>query len=338
MNIPTQPLVRRNPTLSNLMQGAPTTGQVAVWQPPVTAPAPIPVALDGKVALVEPGTNQGGLLRLAPNPPVCQPVQAMNYQTCAAPGLNPVQNAYVNQLGIRNPAFGPAQCQQIMQPPAFNPAIGQGMGLVTIDDIRKREVASCRIPLRIRDYGSDNPDVPLIFASTNEDFPDKVTEMANKAMFIESLQDDPKKKEVVRNLYNDIIAHGQFLVTNRARNSTNGVTDLPSSEPKMQKITLANGKEVLRLTPYVDVNEAKILIEKNGDIKIKGIKNQDIESLGSRGFLDTHQNSLLFKALFWGLVALFVIMILYIIYRFFSWLFCSNSCSGCNKKRSNCSC
>lgn len=209
---------------------------------------------------------------------------------------------------------------------------GQGIGVPGYN----LESVSYPIPMAIKDINSTDP----LITTNTEPLPDTIREMINRTQLLASLEDHPVKKKQLQILIQHLISHGQLL--NDAKNKRNvegtGITDAKSAVPTVKKVIGADGKEYLRFSPYVDVKTARITIENDGDIRIKGIKNQDIESIGASGFLDTHRSSMFFKALFWSLVASFVIFFLYAVAKFFSWLFCTDSCSGCKKKRSNCSC
>lgn len=209
---------------------------------------------------------------------------------------------------------------------------GQGIGVPGYN----HEIMSRPIPMSIRDIDSTGP----VVTTNTEAYPDAVRTIINRTQLLKDLEDNPKKKEQLQILIRSLHEHGQLL--NDAKNKRNmentGITDSASAVPTVTKVIGADGKEYLRFSPYVDVKTARIVIEKDGDIKISGIKNQDIESIGASSFLDTHRNSMFFKALFWGLVASFILFFLYLVAKFFSWLFCTDSCSGCKKKRSKCSC
>lgn len=209
---------------------------------------------------------------------------------------------------------------------------GQGIGVPGYN----LEATSCPIPMAVKDIDSTGP----LITTNTEPLPDAIREMVNRTQLLASLEDHPVKKKQLQILVQHLISHGQLL--NDAKNKRNvestGITDAKSAVPTVKKVIGADGKEYLRFSPYVDVKTARITIENDGDIRIKGIKNQDIESIGASGFLDTHRTSMFFKALFWSLVASFIIFFLYAVAKFFSWLFCTDSCSGCKKKRSNCSC
>lgn len=215
---------------------------------------------------------------------------------------------------------------------AVNRYNGQGIGVPGYN----LESVSYPIPMAIKDINSTDP----LITTNTEPLPDTIREMINRTQLLASLEDHPVKKKQLQILIQHLISHGQLL--NDAKNKRNvestGITDAKSAVPTVKKVIGADGKEYLRFSPYVDVKTARITIENDGDIRIKGIKNQDIESIGASGFLDTHRSSMFFKALFWSLVASFVIFFLYAVAKFFSWLFCTDSCSGCKKKRSNCSC
>lgn len=168
--------------------------------------------------------------------------------------------------------------------------------------------------------------------SSTKPLPEDVNNMYLSLDLLQGIETDPKKFEYLEQIKRQMLAHGQYLNSNKDIASK---TDAESTVPKMRRV-LQNGKEYIHLSPYIDVEQAKIQVNNKEQIVISGVKCPQMEAVDPVGFLDTGNK----RYLRWFMIFLILmtaLVVLYIGYRVLSWLFCSD-CGKCGNRRGKCHC